>query len=398
MLPTDDIVESTRAFVTAQGETAASTWLPERELLIVPHGKVTHFVHLGQLRERWSEGDAVSRRKLLERRLLALRTPPSALTDDVFKDRLLPRIRSLAYFEAQKLHRKIVERAEGEDASEISLPFKRLNDELGVHLVFELSEEAVDVNDARLTSWKRELEPLYAIALDHLRRRSEEPMHELKPKLFASTVSDAHDAARVLLTERLDALPLEKDQVVMLPHLDLLLVTDTGSAAALVEMARLGLQATQQPYGLSGTAFRRTSEGLVPWMPEQKHPAWDAMRMARIPSATRAYGRQKELLEAWHELEGDATQVAQLMVLEDKDTLFTAALLVQGQTALLPKAERIAFAIPERGDNARVWAIPWDVAVTLKGLTVRSVGMTPERFRATGFPDTALLDETLRNL
>ncbi|MFL5322164.1 MAG: hypothetical protein ACJ790_21080 [Myxococcaceae bacterium] len=397
MSGSDDIVQATRSFLQREGSTATPTYNASRRVMIIPSGNVTHFVHTDPMLPRWSE-DPVAQRKVLERRLLALRQTPASLTDEMLRQRLLPRIRSNAYFAAQELHRKIVERAEGESGAELSLPHQMLNDELGVHLVFDLSEEAADVNDARMEGWTREFAPLYRMSLEHLRERTQENMHAIKPGLFASTISDSHDAARVLLTERLDALPLKGEQVVMLPHLDLLLVTTTDNQAGLVEMARLGLQAAQQPYGLSGTAFKRTANGLVPWLPPVTHVAWDPLKMAQLPSQTRAYSRQKELLEAWLELEGDPAVVGPMVVLEEGDHLFSAAVLIQGQTTLLPKAERIAFAVPEKGDNARVWAIPWELAEKLPGVTVKSVGLEPERFRATGFPDLKTLEETLRNL
>lgn len=383
----DDIVSAAKDYVASQGF-ANVDYVPDRQMLVVKgDAGVTHFIGLTQMKERWADADQVARRKLLERRLLALRRPKQ-LSDDVLAGRLLPRIRPLDYLESLALHRRIIERVDQEPAPEITLPYQPLNEELGVHLVFELSEEAADVNDARVASWRRTTEELLRLAAAHLEARSTQPMREIKPRLWASTVGDGHDAARIILSKRLDALPIQGEMVVMAPHFDLLLACSADDTSALAEMAKFGLQASQQPFGLPGIAMLRTPQGLKAWLPSPDSPVYDALRTARLPGASRAYGRQKELLEAWFDLEGENTLVAPLIVLEEGDNLFSGAVWLKGTTSLLPQADRIAFAIPDQGDNARLFPVPWDDAVKLGGIRMELVtDVSPRRYKVSGFPD-----------
>lgn len=393
----EDIVAAAKSYVASQGFPSAQ--YVEERLVLVVHGVggVTHFVHLAGLRDRWADADEHGRRRMLERRLLGLRAAPDKVTDELLAHRLLPRLRTVNHLKSLTLHRQIIERADQEPSPELTLPFVQLNEELGVQLVFELSEESADVNDARVASWGRPVDALMKLALEHLRRRSSEPMQQIKPRLWASTVGDGHDAARLLLEDRISALPLKGELVAMAPHFDLLLVCSADDTAALIEMAKLGLQASQQPFGVSGVAMIRGAEGWKPWMPPVGHAAHEALRTARLPVASRSYGRQKELLEAWFDLEGEQTLVAPMIIVEEQDKLFSGAVWLKGNPSLLPHAERIAFAIPDAGENARVYPVPWDQAVKLPGIHLQPLpNYSPRRYRATGFPEPESLEQATK--
>lgn len=394
----DDIVAAAKAYVASQGF-LTSQYVAARELLVVQaQAGVTHYVNLSGLQDQWKDIDGVSRRRLLERRLLALRTAPAAVTDALLGQRLLPRLRPISHFSSLKLHRQVVERADQEASAELTVPYEPLNEELGVHLVFELSEESADVNDARVASFGRPFAALKQLALQHLRQRSRGPLAQIKPKLWASNVGDGHDAARLLLPELIDALPIKGDVIAMAPHFELLLVCGANETNALIEMAKLGLQASQQPFGVSGAALIRTAAGgWKPWMPAVDHPAYQPLRTARLPAQSRGYGRQKELLEAWFELQGDTTLVAPMIILEEADKLFSGAVWLKGNPCLLPHAERIAFAIPDEGENARIYPVPWDQAVTLPGIHMKPLSeYSPARYFVTGFPTPKSLEQATK--
>jgi hypothetical protein len=294
------------------------------------------------------------------------------------------------------LKRKVFERVDKTAAPDVSLAHQPLNAELSAQLVFELSEESTDVSDERLTAWKLGFEPLFEAAVKNLAERSTEPFHLVSEGLWASPYSDGHDAARLLVPGFVERAQVHGEPVVMIPHLSALLVAGADDEAALVEMARISLDVSQKPAGLFGVAFKRDGSGSwQPWLPTPERASYTPLVAARLPGVARAYGAQKELLEAWYELEAKPVTVAPLLAFQNEQgDLYSSTVFVKGSTCLLARADRIAFVRGTKpgAEEPEVTSLPWAVAAALPGVTLQQTQDVPERWLGTGFPPDEALD------
>jgi hypothetical protein len=267
---------------------------------------------------------------------------------------------------------------------------------LSTLLAYEMAEEAVDVAEVHLKSWKVGFDEAFQIALASLRARPAPKPLEVASGLFASTAADGFDAARLLLPELWAGLKVRGTPVAMAPHQDALFITGADDDDALAHLASLALDLGQQPLGISAQTFALENGQWVAWAPAADRPCARPLELARLPEVARAYERQKALLEAQAELERREETVAPFVVLRDDEReLVSATVWVEGTEPLLARAERIAFAARPRqaGDETlRAIALAWEEAIALPGVKLEPTRDVPERFRARGFPPMNLLE------
>lgn len=378
-------------YLAASGFKGEVTYQPSKDRVMARRADgVAQFVLLPSLARTWPEGERAQAR-FLDRCLLMLRNSPPIASDAVLAERLLPRLYPHEHFALTALRRRVAEAEEGEVSPELSVPSRRFNAELSVGLVFELTDDASEVNDARFATWGRDFAALEKLAVDNLRRRTRGPIIKGRGGVFHSNENDGHDGARLLLPERLEGLPLKGDAVVMVPHVELLLVAGADDDGALKSMGEMGLDACQQAAGLSGTAFRRDASGAwAPWMPAEGRSCFEALRLARVPAGVGYAESQRELLAALGQ------DVAQAAVIEDKGKPYSACIWVRGESPLLPKSERIVFALPGAGDEGQPLPVAvrsWEAVAALPGVTLKAQGTLPERYLAEGFPEPDVLSK-----
>jgi hypothetical protein len=377
------------AHLAACGFAGEVTHQPGRERLLArrPDG-VTQFIQCQSLAREWPAHERAVK-KFLDRALLMLRPTPAVASDAVLSDRLLPRLFPREHFALSQLRRKVVEAEEGEPAPELSLSSIPFNTGLSAGLVFEVGEDVSEVNDARVATWGRDASALHALAVENLRRRTKKPLARGRGGVFHAAENDGHDAARWLLPELFEGLKLRGEPVVMAPHVELLLVAGSEDDQALQAMGEMGLEASQQPLGLTGVAFKRDNAGQwAPWMPGEDRPCHEALRLSAIPAQVGYAESQRELYAALGQ------DLAQALVVEEGGKPRSASVWVRGQTPLLAHTERIVFALPggdEDSEPIPVAVRPWDAVAALSGVSLTPHRMLPERFLAEGFPEPDVL-------
>src|SRR5262249_38097032 len=160
----------------------------------------------GPLKARY---DAVeepkARVRVLERDLIAMRwTRP---TIDVLARRLFPRLRPKAALATLELKRKVLEHVQGGNASDLTGAARDFNSAFAVQLVFQLSEEVVDVGRDRLLAWGRSFDELLTLSFENLLQVSTDTAREVRPNLWALTGGGGHVAARLLFDDVIERLP-----------------------------------------------------------------------------------------------------------------------------------------------------------------------------------------------
>lgn len=334
--------------------------------------------------------------KVLQRRLWSLfdtgAIPPR---EEVLKG-VLPRLREPVYHAV--LERQLA--AQVEDPKEralLEIPYRHLNDELEVNAVFDLPTSAMDVTAARLKAWGMTLPELEATAMENLRARSNEPFRQIATGLFASAWGDGHDAARLLLKEKISKLQVTGEHVAMIPAASVLMVTGSGDEQGLLNMAEIARDAVQDPRGITGVAFVQRDGEWHAWLPPHEHPAYDKLFFLALQSRANAYTQQKELLDAWYEFTGEAQFVSRFSAFRtESGEIYTCTPWTENVDGLLPRTDRIDFVrlVAEGSEQKpKVYPAKFEVALEVVGRLMARTSERPERWKSTGFPTEAELVE-----
>ncbi|GIF44035.1 hypothetical protein [Actinoplanes xinjiangensis] len=132
----------------------------------------------------------------------------------------------------------------------------------------------------------------------------------------------------------------------------------------------------------------------VPYAPPPGHPHHAAARRAGAVLALTEYSNQTEWLSTQYAKAGVDTHIGHLIAVEQPGggPAETIATWPAGVSALLPRADSIAFAHPDGGVDFRV---PWHIAEEHTGLVPEPL-LAPLRYRVDGWPDPAVLGELRR--
>lgn len=399
MTLTDELVRAAVDYLHAQGERRVITYDSKCDRLVVgaPPDAVS-YIFLGHARAEGRQLGSSDYTRLLARRLWAS-VRGSAEPGDAARA-VLPRLRDRSWFSVVRRQAELELGADARALDEVMLPHRQVNEELAVHLAFELPTSVTEVGADRLQVWGRTFDELLPIALDNLRRRSKLPMHRPMPGVYTSPYHDALDASRLLLPELFTALQLKGAPVAIAPTHDLLFVTGDGDAAGLHKIATWAEEALSEPRALTALAFRLEGNQWMPWMPPRKHRAWPKMQMLRLQTTAAAYARQKEVLEHLLDATGRDIVVVPLRAFRtEKGDVFTASAWVENLEALLPETDRLDFIRPAPDDApqaAQVWSTTFEVARRTLGELMEPTGDTPQRYRVRGFPSAAQLEQMAR--
>src|SRR5689334_17582746 len=122
------------------------------------------FVKLSAAQSESEAAPPGERERVLARRFWSSIRRPHAPVRDAVLSNVLPRVRDLAWFSAV---RRQVELELGGDQGAIEealLPHQVINDELAVHLVFELPTSVMELGGDRLKAWGIAFDELYTKA------------------------------------------------------------------------------------------------------------------------------------------------------------------------------------------------------------------------------------------
>jgi hypothetical protein len=395
--PTPDLAQVAVEYVKSQGERRPVTVDAARDRLVVgqPPGPVS-FLYLGHARREMEEAPPGERDRVLARRFwssIAVEGTPDAKR--VLKG-ILPRLRDRAWFSAVRRQAELELGADETAIDEVMLPHKVLNDELAVHLAYELPTSVMEIGPDRFEAWGVPFDAAYLQAQANLKARSTRSFDSPAPGLFVSPYHDGLDASRMVVPELFEALPVKGKPVVLAPTHDIVFVTGDEDVDGLQQAAGWAEEALLEPRAHSAVAFRLDSGAWTPWMPDKAHPAFGKLKLLALQTLASAYARQKEVLESLLEANGHELYVGTLRAFRGPSgEVFTACAWTEGVDALLPRTDRIDFVrLGPDGTAAggKVWSTTYEVALQTVGALMEESGDLPQRYRVRGFPEPEQLE------
>lgn len=396
-LEAPDFAQVAVDYVKSQGERRPVTVDAVRDRLVLgePPGPVS-FVFLGHARREYDEAPAGEQERVLARRFWS--SIDAAASDDpkrVLRG-VLPRLRDRAWFSAVRRQAELELGADEGAIDEVMLPHRVLNDDLAVHLAWELPTSMMELGPDRLDAWGVSFEAAYSQAKANLKARSTRPFDMPAPGLYVSPYHDGLDATRMVLPELFEGLEVKGRPVVLAPTHDILFVTGDEDAEGLTQAAAWAEEALLEPRAHSAVAFRLEAGAWKPWMPEKGHPAWSKLKLLALQTLASAYARQKEVLEALLEANGHELFVGTMRAFRGPSgDIFTASAWTEGVDALLPRTDRIDFVrLGPTGSatGGQVWSTSFEVALETVGELMEASGDLPERYRVRGFPTPEQLE------
>lgn len=394
----DEFARICTELLRAKGELRPITADPGKDRLVVGEapGPVS-FIHLHHARNEWEAAPVGARPRVLYRRFWSsLRGDATATREQVLRA-VLPRLRDRAWFSAVRRQAELELGADEDAIDEVMLPHAPLNDELAAHLAFDLPSSVTELGSDRVEAWGLSFEALFERAKQNLADASATPFEQAAPGVYVSPYHDTLDATRMLLVERIAALPLKGAPVALAPTHDTLLITGDADVDGLQQLATWAEEALLEPRAHSAITFRLEEGAWRRWLPEKSHPAYPKLKLLALQTMASAYSRQKEVLDALLETNGHEILVATLRAFRaPSGDIFTACAWQDGLEALLPETDRIDFVRPGEGElpsSAKVWSTTFDVARRTLGELMQPIGDLPERWRVKDFPSDAQLEQ-----
>ncbi len=373
------------------GEARPLTWDSARHRLVVGGpGDPVSYATLSWAQAEYEEAPPGEQSRVLARRFWSSVRRAQAPRRELMLAQVFPRVRDLAWFSAVRRQMELELGGDEDAIAAVTLPHRALNDELAVHLVFELPTSVMELGADRLAAWGVAFDELYARALENLKGRSTLPFEEPQPGVFLSPYRDALDATRLLLTAQFEALEVKGRPVALAPTHDILMVAGDEDQDGLAAIADWAEQALLEPRAHSAVAFRLEAGAWRPFLPPRAHPAWPKFKVLQLQTLASAYTRQKEVLDELLESNGHELFVAGLRAFRaPTGDIFTAAAWTAGVEALLPQTDRLDFVkLPPDGnaDAAQIWSTTFDVARRVVGHLMEPTGDVPERWKVKAFP------------
>lgn len=383
----------------ARGEARPIVFDEKHQRLVVGDGeKGMSFISLVHARSEWDAAPPGGRPRVLHRRFWSsVRGDASTTREQVLRG-VLPRLRDRAWFSAVRRQAELELGADEAAIDEVTLPNRVVNDELAAHLAYDLPSSVTEIGPDRLEAWELSFDALFDRAKDNLKAISDVPFEEGAPGVFISPFHDTLDATRMLLPELFSKLNVKGRPIAVAPTHDVVFVTGEDDAEGLEQVAVWTEEALLEPRAHSAIAFRLTPDDTwETWLPPKGHRAHAKLKLLALQTVASAYSRQKEVLEALLESNGHEILVATLRAFRSPaGDVFTACAWQDGLEALLPQTDRIDFVRPGPGNtpsSARVWSTTFDVARRTLGDLMQPSGDVPERWRVSGFPTDAQLEQ-----
>ena len=263
-----------------------------------------------------------------------------------------------------------------------------LGEHLAVGLVEDEGDRFVPVTEARRAATGLPADQALERARGNLADRSRARLSCVVAGLYASPWQDEHDAARLLLPECVDRLPVCGEPVLMVPHRDHLLAAGADDPTALAAMLELCRALLEAPDFVSGVPLVRHGGGYTPFRPEPEHPLHGAFAELRVAQMVREHAQQRGWLEA--RLGGQGLFVASLRGIETRSGLASYCVWSRGAPSLLPRAELVAVLDPDEPGPPIV--VRWDDVMAIAGDALVPLGDTyPPRYRTRAFPAASTL-------
>jgi len=262
-------------------------------------------------------------------------------------------------------------------------------DHYGAGLVYDLPHAMSQINGQQLTRWGVDFDDAMDVALDNLRKISEQGLAPLAPGVWRSTWRDNYDPSRLLLVDLIGAYEVEGDPVVMVPNRDTLLLTGSEDEVGMGIMAAAAEESVQQPRPILAIPIRLEFGVWTPFLPPKESPAYLRFKQMAINSLGQDYEEQRALLTTAIQKQGDDVFVASYSAMRHTRTgeLASFCTWTRGVDSLLPRTDLIHLVDLERPDSPKVVAsVTWDRVEEIAGDLLEPLGVYPERHRARFFP------------
>lgn len=386
----DEFAREVIALLRGEGVTGGIDYDHDGFRLVIAASGLLHYLHnhYAEVCGAWPwQRRAVSLRFI--RSLVSERDRDEDRTLDQVRARLLPIIRDPLYVDALRLQFL-------KDKSTLpEIPAQPLAGFYRVSLAVDSASRMAMVNQGHLARWGIGFEEALALATHNLAAREEPPLERLAPGLFRSPWQDNYDPSRILLPQTLAGLGLRGDAVAMMPNRDCLLVADAADDTALGRLAELGRAGFDHPRSISAVPLVRQQEV---WVPFTGVPGVGvgAKALAGLAFAGRgqAYADQKQHLEDLHHATGKDIFVASCSGFQtDKQSdARSYCVWAHDVETLLPRTELIALVDGRRAQaEQHLGLYRWEDLERVAGGLFRPVGMTPERWLTSGFPEAELV-------
>jgi hypothetical protein len=208
---------------------------------------------------------------------------------------------------------------------------------------------------------------------------------------------DAGAAARMLLPEEIDTLPLAGETVAIPLAPELLLAAGCDDPIALTKLAEFARSQSQHGPSLSGFAFRRGGGSWRPWLPDHNHPAYAPLKLLQMETLARDYLQQARFLEELGKKAGEPICLASYSAMQDDRTGEPLSFTVwpEGLEILLPRADQVVFFQPDAtGESGRVVArLAWAQVERALGDLLEPLDSYPPRYLVRDFPAAERLEE-----
>ena len=270
--------------------------------------------------------------------------------------------------------------------------YSELADYLAIAPVYDMPTSIRSLSADDLAAWEVTLYEVLEVGKENLQEMTRE--YAQADDLFIFATGDSHDAARMLLTDKIESLDTAGAPVAMVPNRELLLVTGDQSDEGLEAMLQIAEPALDHERRISSHAFRLEHGEWTPWLPPEGHPFCQRFTLLQTQAFVRDYHRQAELLEKRFQREEAEVFVAAYNAVQDeKGKIRTYAVWSEGIPSLLPKADQLLFLGIQQGEMKLVAAAAWDDLPHEVKQLLQPTDYYPKRYLATEFPEVDVLEE-----
>jgi hypothetical protein len=348
--------------------------------LIVNEPSGSRYLPLDRLFHRFNEARAAQQASLIERyahQVVSRPRLPGSFPEAI--PYLVPCVRTKVWFD-ESGQQKIDQSQSGAAVS--SIPFLPLSEHLGVCLGYDFPDTTMHVDSSTLSLWNVGLEEAVAIAVANLDRMP--GTHKMSPELPGVLSFQGHgQVSSYLLCERLFALPITGEPVVLCPDDDVLYVTGSEDAKGIASICKLAVSLfEQEKFSLPLVPLRFTQTG---WQPlAVKEPVlMKNLTILRYEWEHQIYQQQAQrLCKIYGQLGRPLQPIEQKFVqLKDGQCLSMCELTPDHAEYLIPQVDLVSF----QGHGEKVVA-PWAMLQPHLKEPWTPVDMYPRRYHAAAFP------------
>ncbi|MFT4623722.1 MAG: hypothetical protein ACI8PZ_002378 [Myxococcota bacterium] len=214
---------------------------------------------------------------------------------------LRPRLRPRHMYETLALR----SRATGANAGGLAATLRPLRGDLHVELAYDQPTSIQNVRPERLLVWGIEQEAAFERAVANLDRETPPgAFAQVSPGVYACEVGDCYDSSRVVLVDRIRALPVRGSAVALPANRDTLWITGDEDEDGLRILLQIAAKALDLPRLDTAAPVVLGVDGWSGWVPPEDHPQYAEWCELVVLDQGTAYSAIKAGLEPVHEREG----------------------------------------------------------------------------------------------